>query len=140
METKREKSRKFEMYFNLLISKFYHQYKADKRLLISMTRMGFDVVVLKNVATAADVLKFISAFVLRGDQIDCNAFGLAFMSHGHKNGLMATYKDFINVQAIKDQVKASHALVGKPKLLIFQGNCLILYKLYSISYSGPYYL
>ena len=89
-----------------------------------MTKMGFDVIVLQNVESAANVLKFISAFVFRGDQNDCNAFGLAFMSHGRRNGEMATYRDIINVQEIKDQVKASHALVGKPKLFIFQGNCL----------------
>ena len=89
-----------------------------------MTRMGFDVIVLQNVATAADVLKFIRAFVLRGDQIDCNAFGLAFMSHGDRNGSMATYEDVINVQDIKNQVQASNALIGKPKLFIFQGTFL----------------
>ena len=86
-----------------------------------MTRMGFDVVVLKNVETAANVLKLIDAFVLRGDQTDCNAFGLAFMSHGAKDGKMATYKDIINVQQIQNQVKESRALIGKPKLFIFQG-------------------
>ena len=89
-----------------------------------MTKMGFDVIVLQNVESAANVLKYISAFVFRGDQNDCNAFGLAFMSHGDKNGEMATYEDMINVQQIKNQVKASNFLIGKPKFFIFQGNLI----------------
>ena len=89
-----------------------------------MSRMGFHVIILQNVDYAADVLRYIKAFVFRGDQNDCNAFGLAFMSHGDKNGEMATYEDMINVQQIKNQVKASNFLIGKPKFFIFQGNLI----------------
>ena len=83
--------------------------------------MGFEVLIFINVYSAADVLRRIGDCVLRGDQVDCNAFGLAFMSHGQKDGEMATYTDMINVQQIQNQVKKSHALIGKPKLFIFQG-------------------
>ena len=83
--------------------------------------MGFEVIIFRNERSAADVLSRISDYVLKGDQVDCNAFGLAFMSHGTKNGEMATFTDIINVQQIQNQVKESKALIGKPKLFIFQG-------------------
>ena len=89
-----------------------------------MSRMGFKVLVFINELSAADVLRRISDCVLRGDQADCNAFGLAFMSHGDKDGKMATYTDMINVQQIQNQVKESHALIGKPKLFIYQGKSM----------------
>ena len=83
-----------------------------------MSRMGFEVRLFPNERCAADVLSRISDYVLKGD---CNAFGLAFMSHGTQNGKMATFTDIINVQEIQNQVKESQALIGKPKLFIFQG-------------------
>ena len=86
-----------------------------------MERIGFEVVLIENPENAKQVCEIINAFVHRGDQIDCNAFGVAFMSHGKKNGLMATYRDEINVEKIVDQVKGANALIGKPKLFIFQG-------------------
>ena len=58
-----------------------------------MSRMGFKVLVFINEHSAADVLRRISECVLRGDQADCNAFGLAFMSHGDKDGKMANVRD-----------------------------------------------
>ena len=86
--------------------------------------MGFKVLVFENENSAADVLRRISDCVLRGNQVDCSAFGLAFMSHGTKDGEMATYTDMINVRQIQNQVKESHALIGKPKLFIYQGKSM----------------
>ena len=86
--------------------------------------MGFEVLVFKNENSAVDVLRRISDCVLRGNQVNCSAFGLAFMSHGTKDGEMATYTDMINVRQIQNQVKESHALIGKPKLFIYQGKSM----------------
>ena len=98
-----------------------------------MWKIGFEVIIIENPDSAvgngnpdrpgdpAGVLEIIDSFVRRGDQIDCNAFGVAFTSHGMRNGLMATYRDIISVEQIVDKVKGAKALVGKPKLFIFQG-------------------
>ena len=86
-----------------------------------MERIGFEVVLIENPENAKQVCEIINAFVHRGDQIDCNAFGVAFMSHGTKNGRMATYFDEIRVEEIVDRVKGANTLIGKPKLFIFQG-------------------
>jgi len=79
--------------------------------------MGFEVIIFRNERSAADVLSRISDYAIS----DCNAFGLAFMSHGDKNGEMATFTDIITVQQIQNKVKKSRALIGKPKLFIFHG-------------------
>ena len=92
-----------------------------------MMNIGFEVIIIENPDSAIEVLKVINAFVSRGDQIDCNAFGVAFTSHGKRNGLMATYQDIISVEQIVNQVKGTKTLVGKPKLFIFQGKMLRLY-------------
>ena len=86
-----------------------------------MDKLGFEVIVIENPKNANDVLKTINAFVCRGDQIECNAFGVAFMSHGNKNGTMETWEDTIRVEQIINGVKGQNALTGKPKLFIFQG-------------------
>ena len=76
---------------------------------------------------ANHVLKVINSYVCRGDQIDCNAFGVAFMSHGNKNGAMETWEDTIRVEQIINGVKGQNALTGKPKLFIFQGKILFTF-------------
>ena len=103
--------------------------KAKKILYASMRKIGFEVRIIENPDSAVGhgnpdrpgVLEIIDSYVHRGDQIDCNAFGVAFTSHGKRNGRMATFRDIINVEQIVNQVKGAKALVGKPKLFFFQG-------------------
>ena len=101
-----------------------HHFKAKERLYISMKKIGFEVILIENPDSAKAVLQIIDAFVSSEVQIDCNAFGLAFTSHGKRNGQMATYRDKISVEQIINRVKIAKTLVGKPKLFIFQGKVL----------------
>ena len=89
-----------------------------------MKRIGFEVIIIENPNSANDMLQIIDAFVSSEVQIDRNAFGLAFTSHGTRNGIMLTYRDQISVEQIINRVKIAKTLVGKPKLFIFQGKVL----------------
>ena len=101
--------------------------KPNKDLFYSMDKIGFEVKVIKNPLNANHVLKVINSYVCRGDQLECNAFGAAFMSHGGKNGAMETWEDTIRVEQIINGVKGQNALTGKPKLFIFQGKILFTF-------------
>ena len=91
-----------------------------------MMRIGFEVFIIKNEGRAKNIRKIIEEFAHNNDQWECNAFGVAFMSHGGANGLMATYYDTINVKQIIESAKGSKALVGKPKLFFFDGKNFLL--------------
>ena len=107
---------------NYLTKSLFVYFKARlKSLAHAMTRIGFEVFIIKNEGRAKKILKIIAEFAHNNDQWECNAFGVAFMSHGGANGEMVTYFDTINVEQIIESVKGSKALVGKPKLFFFQG-------------------
>ena len=89
-----------------------------------MTSIGFTVRVYDNFRTKG-VLEKIEKYATNEEMGKCNAFGLAFLSHGHENGDLATFDGMTNVKAIIGQVKGSTLLAGKPKLFFFQGQFLI---------------
>ena len=100
----------------------FDNFKArSKSLDIAMRRIGFEVFIIRNKGYAEEVLKIIADFAHDNDQWDCNAFGVAFMSHGGANGAMETFYDTIYVKEIINCAKGSKALIGKPKLFFFQG-------------------
>ena len=91
-----------------------------------MSRIGFEVFIIKNEGHAKNILEIIAEFAHNNDQWECNAFGVAFMSHGSENGEMATFYDTINVKQIIESTKGAEALVGKPKLFFFEGKNFLL--------------
>jgi len=90
-----------------------------KRLTQAMTSIGFTVRVYDNFRTKG-VLDKIEKYAMNKEMENCNAFGLALLSHGHENGDLATFDGMTNVKKIIGQVKNSKSLVGKPKLFFFQ--------------------
>ena len=103
----------------------------DKRLTDAMTSIGFTVRVYDNFRTKG-VLEKIGKYAMNEEMGKCNAFGLAFLSHGHENGDLATFDGMTNVKTVIGQVKGSTLLAGKPKLFFFQGQLLILIHLFQI--------
>ena len=94
-----------------------------------MKRLGFLVRIRENQIKADDVLQIIETYVNKDRVKSHSAFGLAFMSHGTKNGWMQTYgyknkDEWINVKQIIEKVTRSSKLAGKPKLFFFQGGLL----------------
>jgi len=90
-----------------------------KRLTQAMTSIGFTVRVYDNFRTKG-VLEKIEKYAMNEEMRKCNAFGLAFLSHGHENGDLATFDGMTNVKTVIGQVKGSTLLAGKPKLFFFQ--------------------
>lgn len=90
-----------------------------KRLTQAMTGIGFTVRVYDNFRTKG-VLEKIEKYAMNEEMGKCNAFGLAFLSHGHENGDLATFDGMTNVKTVIGQVKGSTLLAGKPKLFFFQ--------------------
>ena len=89
-----------------------------------MKRLGFIVRIDENGRKAA-ILQKIEKYVNEDQVNNHNAFGLAFMSHGNKDGWMQTYDNqSINVEQIIEKVTRSSKLAGKPKLFFFQGGLL----------------
>ena len=107
----------------------------DKRLTQAMTSIGFTVRVYDNFRTKG-VLEKIGKYAMNEEMGKCNAFGLAFLSHGQENGDLATFDGMTNVKTVIGQVKGSTLLAGKPKLFFFQGQFLILIHLFQISISA----
>ena len=91
-----------------------------------MTRIGFKVRICNNFKTK-EVLGKIEKYVVNAEMAKCNAFGLAYLSHGGANGDLATFDGMTNVKEIIDKVKGSTLLAGKPKIFFFQGWYRILF-------------
>ena len=90
-----------------------------------MKRLGFLVRIYENQRKVNDVYQNIEKYVNKDQVKNHNAFGLAFMSHGTKDGWMATYEnEMINVKQIIEKVTCSSKLAGKPKLFLFEGGLL----------------
>ena len=90
-----------------------------------MKTLGFRVRIFENQRKADHVLQTIEKYVNKDQVKNHNAFGLAFMSHGTKDGWMATYEnEMINVKQIIEKVTCSSKLAGKPKLFLFEGGLL----------------
>ena len=93
-----------------------------------MKRLGFRVRIFENQRKTDDVLQTIEKYVNKDQVKNHNAFGLAFMSHGDKDGWMKTYdNEWINVKQIIEKVTCSSKLAGKPKLFFFEGGVLLLF-------------
>ena len=85
-----------------------------------MTNIGFSVRIFVNFRTE-DMLNKIEKYAQHEEMRICNAFGLAFLSHGTKNKYLATFDGMTNVEEIIGKVKGSTLLAGKPTLFFFQG-------------------
>ena len=85
-----------------------------------MTSLGFLVRVYDNYRTKG-VLDKIEKYAMNDEMGKCNAFGMAYLSHGRDNGDLATFDGMTNVKTIINQVKGSTLLAGKPKIFLFQG-------------------
>ena len=92
------------------------------KLQTTMEKLGFSVYRYDN-RTTEEVKKFLKQYTSAASNVNVNAFGCAFFSHGEEGGEMATYDKFINAKEIVENVHGQHAqnLIGKPKLFFFQG-------------------
>jgi len=94
--------------------------KDEKALRQAMMSLGFEIHSFKNLKTG-EIMKKINHHSFEQDHRNCNAFGLAFFSHGDERGNLYTFDDRIHINDLVKPFVQQTYLVGKPKLFFIQG-------------------
>ena len=101
----------------------YDEHK--KGLENAMKTLGFDVRKHEDCNTN-EVFQIIEQIAMDEEMKNCNAFGMAFMSHGGINGQLCTWDGIIKVETIIEKVTSSTKdFPGMPKLFFFEGKLFL---------------